>query len=284
MATAYATTHNLKLGFSTWVCPQWTCAAIVDGMQQYGFDGVELRIGKGHLHGVELDSPPDYLNDVRKQFDAANVAISCIATSFAFSSPDITERQKTINQVKQCLRMADSLGAPYIRVFGGEMPPGLESTGVIDYIAEALDECTEYAEKEKMRSMILLETQGPFSHSKYVNEIMSQVFSKKLGVLWDVVHPMRVLEPVEDTYDQICDYVKHVHVRDRAFNEDRTRLVDCEPGEGFIPLPKVVDLLKSGNFRGYLSLEIVQDGIDPDEILPQYGKFLKELVKPMARV
>jgi sugar phosphate isomerase/epimerase len=284
MATSYATTHNLKLGFSTWVCPQWTTAAIVDGMQTYGYDGVELRIGKGHLHGVELDSPPDYISEVRKQFDAANLAVSCLSTSFAFSSPDITERQKTINSVKQCLRMADALGAPYIRVFGGEVPAGLEVTGVIDYVAESLDECTEYAEKEKMRSMILLETQGPFSHSKYVGEVMSQVFSKKLGVLWDVVHPMRVLEPVEDTYDAICDHVRHVHIRDRAFNDDRTRLVDCEPGEGFVPAMKIADLLRSGNFRGYLSLEVVQEEVDPDEVLPKYAKYLKDVIKPVARV
>src|SRR6185503_2139354 len=73
MATAYANTYNLKLSFTTWVCPEWTVAAIVDGMTTYGYDGVELRIGKGHLHGVELDSPADYLSEVRKQFDAANM-------------------------------------------------------------------------------------------------------------------------------------------------------------------------------------------------------------------
>jgi sugar phosphate isomerase/epimerase len=277
MATAYATTYNLKLSFSTWVCPEWTVAAIVDGMQSYGYDGVELRIGKGHLHGVELDSPADYLADVRKQFDAANLAVSCIATSFTFSTPDAGERQKTINNVKQCLRMADAVGAPYIRIFGGEIPANHEVTGVVDYIAEALDECTEYAEKEKMRSMILLETHDAFSHSKYVAEVLSQVFSKKLGVLWDVLHPIRVLETVEDTYDAICDHVRHVHVHDAAFNDDRTKIVPCVPGEGVVPMGRVTDLLKSGNFRGYLSLEALQENTDPDESLPAYAKFVKPL-------
>src|SRR5258708_8333104 len=220
MATAYANTHNLKTSFTTWVCPEWTVAAIVDGMQTYGYDGVELRIGKGHLHGVELDSPPDYLSDVRKEFDAANMAGSCIATSFSFSNADAAERLKTINNVKQCLRMADSVGAPYIRIFGGEVPHNLEVTGVIDYIAEALDECAEFAEKEKIRSVILLETYGAFSHSKYVAQVLSQVCNGKVGVLWDVLHPMRVLESVEDTYDILCDNVRHVHVHDCAFYDN----------------------------------------------------------------
>ena len=146
MATVYANTYNIKLGFSTWLCPEWTVAAIVDGMQTYGYDGVELRIGKGHLHGVEMDSTVEYLAGVRKQFDAANLAVSCIATSFSFSNPDIVERQKMINNVKQCLRTADTVGAPYLRVFGGDIPHGLEATGVIDYIADALSECAEHAE------------------------------------------------------------------------------------------------------------------------------------------
>jgi len=283
MATAYANTHNLKLSFSTKVCPEWTVAAIVDGMQTYGYDGVELRISKGHLHGVEVDSPADYLAGVRKQFDAANLAVSCIATSYSFSSADMAERQKNINGVKQCLRMADAVGAPYMRVFGGDIPHGLETTGVIDYIAEALDECTEFAEKERLRSMILVETYGAFSHSKYIAEVLSQVYSQKLGVLWDILHPLRVLEPAEDTYDSICDHVKHVHVHDCAFNEDRTRLVPCDPGEGFIPMHEITDLLKSGNFRGYLSLEVLQKEVDPDEVLPLYAKYLRDIIKPVAK-
>ncbi len=280
MAIAYATTHNLKLSFTTWVCPEWTVAAIVDGMQTYGYDGVELRVGKGHLHGIEIDSPPEYINEVRKQFDAAHLAVSCIATSYSFSSADIVDRQKTIANVKKALRMADSIGAPYLRVFGGDIPPGLEATGVIDYVAEAIDECTEFAEKEKLRSMLLIETHGAFSHSKYISEVLSQVYSTKLGVLWDVLHPIRVLESVEDTYDQICDHVRHVHIHDCAFNDDRTKLLPCEPSEGFVPMDQVVDVLKSGNFRGYLSVEVLQKEADPDDVLPVWSKYLKSLIKP----
>lgn len=280
MATAYANTYNLKLGFTTWVCPEWTCAAIVDGMQSYGYEGVELRVGKGHLHGVELDSSAAYLTDVRKQFDAANLAVSCIATSLSFSNPDIVERNKTIAATKQALRLADQLGAPYVRVYGGEVPHGLELTGVVDYIAEALSECVEFAETEKLRSMLLLETHDTFSHSKFVHEVIEQVYNPKLGVVWDVLQPIRVLEKVQDTYDAICDHVKHIHVHDCAFNDDRTRLVPCAPGEGFVPLAQVVDLLKGGNFRGYLALDILQQNPDPDEILPAYAKFLKGLIKP----
>ena len=280
MATAYASAHNLKLSFTTGVCPEWTVAAIVDGMQTYGYDGVELRVGKGHLHGIEVDSTTEQIGEVRKQFDAAHLAVSCIASSYSFSNPDSVERERTIEQVKAALQLADAIGAPYLRVFGGDVPHGLEATGVIDYVSEAIDECTEHAEKEKLRSMLLIETHGAFSHSKYINEVLSQVYSTKLGVLWDVLHPLRVLESVEDTYDSICDHVRHVHIHDCAFNDDRTKLAPCGPGEGFVPMNQVVDALKSGNYRGYLSLEALEKNADPDELLPLWSKYLKALITP----
>ncbi|MCW8130561.1 MAG: sugar phosphate isomerase/epimerase [Planctomycetota bacterium] len=280
MATLAANTYNLKLCFSSWVCPEWTVAAILDGMQTYGYQGVELRIGKGHLHGVELDSSGDYLADVRKQFDEANMAVACISTSFSFTNPDILERKKSLDGLRQALRVSEALGAPYVRVFGGEINPSLEVAGVVDYVSETLNEIAEHAEKEKSRSMVLMETSGSFSHSRYTLEVMSQVYSPKLGVLWDVLHPLRVLESVESTYDELGDHIRHVHVHDCDYNEDRTRLEFCAPGEGFVPIPRIADLLKAGLFRGYLSYEPLRrgDDIDPDEALPLYANYLKGIV------
>jgi sugar phosphate isomerase/epimerase len=282
MATIPANTYNLKLSFTTWVCAEWTAAAIADGMHSYGYDGVEFRLGKGHLHGVELESSAEYLAEVRKQFDDSNLAICCLATSFSFSSPDIAERRKAVDGLKQALRIADSLGTPYVRVFGGDVPAGLEYVGVVDYVSESLSEVAEFAETEKLRSMILIETQGSFSHSKYMLEVLHQVYSPKVGVLWDVLHPLRVLEKVEETYDGLAQHIKHVHVHDCAFNEDRTRLAPCELGEGFVPLPQIVDLLKGGAYRGYLSVEVLQKQPDPDEVLPSYAKYFRNLINKMA--
>ena len=38
----------------------------------------------------------------------------------------------------------------------------------------------------------LIETHGSFSHSKYLSEVLNQVYSPKIGILWDLSHPMRV--------------------------------------------------------------------------------------------
>ncbi|MCZ7649389.1 MAG: sugar phosphate isomerase/epimerase [Planctomycetota bacterium] len=278
MATIAANTYNFKLAFSTTLCPEWTSAAIIDGMQAYGFEGVEFCLGKGHLHGVELDSPADMLADIRKQFDEASTAISCLATAFNLSNADEAERTKTVESVKQALRVADQLGSPFVRVFGGEVPAGFEVTGVIDYVAEALAEVAEFAEEEKIRSMALIESQGVFSHSKFISEVIDQVYSPKIGVLWNTLNPIRMLEKVEQTYDKLGPHVRYVHLTDANFNEDRTQITRCDPGGGIVPMSRVVDLLKSGIYRGYLSIESMHPEPDPDELLPQYSGYLKELL------
>lgn len=278
MATIPANTYNFKLCFSTWACPEWTAAAIVDGMQTYGYEGVELCVGEGHQHGVELDATPDVLLDVRKQFDDAELAVACISTPYQFTSPDEAERQSNLDELKQCLRMCEQLGAPYVRVYGGEIPAECEITGVVDFVAEALSDIADFAEQEKLRARILLQTQGLFSHAKYVTEVMSQVWSSRVGVLWDVLEPLRVLEKVENTYDAICDHVKHVHIHDYQFNDERTEITPAKLGEGFVPMERIVDLLKSAAYRGYLSVEAEDQEVDPDEMLPECSDFLKNLI------
>ncbi|GMV82868.1 MAG: hypothetical protein AMXMBFR7_40520 [Planctomycetota bacterium] len=277
MATIAANTYNFKLSFSTTLCPEWTAAAIIDGMQSYGFEGVEFCLGKSHLHGVELDSPADLLADVRKQFDEAGTAISCLATHNVISHPEHDTRVKIVEGLKQCLRVADQLGAPFVRVFGGEVPAGFEVTGVVDYIAESLGEVAEFAESQKVRSMILVETQGLLSHSKFITEVLDQVYSPKIGVLWNTLNPVRMLEKVEQTYDRIGSNVRFVHLADGQFNEDRTKISLCDPGEGMVPMERVVDLLRAGLYRGYLSIESMHAEPDPDELLPKYSGYLKQI-------
>ncbi len=278
MATLAANTYKFRLCFSTWACPEWTAAAIVDGIDAYGFEGVELVLGKGHLHGVDTDSGPEYLQDVRKQFDEGNVAVACVSTSYQLFSPEAKAREETIDELKQCLRVCEQLGTPYIRVYGGSVPPGCEEAGVVDYTADALAEVAEFAEEEKLRARILLQTNGAFSHSKYLSEVMTQVASSRVGVLWDLANPIQKLEKVEDTYDTICEYVKHVHVHDFIYNDDRTKVSSCSLGEGFVPLDRVVDLLKASAYRGYLSLDLVNQEIDPDELLPECAEYLKKVI------
>ncbi len=264
--------EDFKISYMTWVAPEWDVEKLIEGARKYGYNGVELRVEAGHAHGLELDTSPDTLARVRSTFTQAGVEISCVATSLRFSMPEESERAEAVEKLKRYVSYAQMLGSPYLRVFAGQMPDGVEPAGVIDYISDALAEGVEAAEDKPVT--ILIETHDSLSHTAYVGEILKQVYSEKLGVLWDVAHPVRHLESLEGAYDNIATHVRHVHVHDLAYLEGRTKYEAVALGEGFVPYEKAIRFLHHDGFQGHLSVELMK--VDPDEVLPQYAEKLRE--------
>ncbi len=266
--------ESFKASYMTWVAPEWDVARLIDGARKYGYNGVEIRTEAGHAHGLELDAPPETLARVRSAFTQSGVEISCIATSLRFSMPEDSERAEAVEKLKSYISFAEMLGSPYVRVFAGQMPGGVEPAGVIDYVSDALAEAVEAAESTPVT--ILIETHDSLSHTTYVREILKQVYSEKLRVLWDVAHPVRHLESLEDSYDNIAPHVRHVHVHDLAYSEGRTKCETAPLGTGFVPHERAIQFLHHDEFQGHLSVELMK--VDPDEVLPQYSEKLREYI------
>ena len=265
--------ENFKVSYMTWVAPEWDITKLIEGARKYGYNGVELRVEKGHAHGLELETPPEELARARSTFTQSGVEISCVATSLRFSMPEDSERAEAVEKLKSYISFARVLGCPYVRVFCGKMP-GVEPAGVIDYVSDALAEAV--AEAEETPVTVLIETHDSLSHTAYVREILKQVYSEKLGVLWDVAHPVRHLESIEDAYDNVAPHVRHVHVHDLSYLEGRTKCEAVALGEGFVSYDKAISFLHHDGFQGHLSVELMD--VDPEEVLPQYAEKLREYV------
>lgn len=263
-----------KLSFMTWCAPEWDLQAIVDGAHKYGYDGAELRVESGHKHGLELDTPAGKLQEARELFHKEGLKFSAVATGLRFSDPDEQARKTAIENCKKYVDFAKELGAPYIRVFGGNLPDGTEVAAVVDYVAEALDECVEAAEGSGVN--ILIETHDAFSNTRYVREVCKQLYTDQFGVVWDVAHPLRQLETLEEAYDNISSHVRHIHIHDLAYSDDRTKTDFCACGEGFVRHDRAIEFLAQDGFEGYLSLELMN--VDPDEVLPQYAEKLNRYI------
>ena len=265
--------ENFKISYMTWVAPEWDIPKLIEGARKYGYNGVEIRVEAGHAHGLELDTPPETLTRVRSAFTQSGVEISCVATSLRFSMPEESERADAVEKLKRYVALAQMLGSPYVRVFGGKMPE-IEPAGAIDYIADSLGEAI--SETEDTSVAVLIETHDSLAHTAYVREILKQVYSEKLGVLWDVAHPVRHLESIEDSYDNIAPHVHHVHVHDLSYLEGRTKCETVSLGQGFVSYDKAIRFLHHDGFQGHLSIELMK--VDPDQILPQYAEKLREYV------
>ena len=268
---------RFKKAFSTLVCPNWTVSAIVDGAKAYGYEGVELVVGENHGHGIELDKTEDVYADMRQKFDAGNLALACIGTPCEFASPEPSEREEMLALAKRYLQLADRLGCPYIRVQGGIFPIDMEPVGVIDYIADTLSELTEYAE-DNFATTILVQTNQGLSNSRFTRELIKQVYSDKLKVVWDIANCTRVLESEAASFDNLSEHIRMVYVQDFDYSDDRADILVADPGAGFVDMPKAISYLKRELFHGFLTVNVLENDPDADRIMKTYSEYLNTLL------
>jgi sugar phosphate isomerase/epimerase len=231
---------------------------------------------------VTIDMSPANLAEIKAAIAGTGVEISCIATPLEFGGPgqvagDEGERarQEAVDEAKRYVTLAETLGARCLRVFGGRLLNREEEpAGLVDAVSDALSEAVSFAEQTSVS--ILVETYGDFANTKFVREVVKQVYSNRFGVLWDVAHPFRALENAEETYDNISGQVKHVHVHDHRYVDGRLGIQPAMIGEGRVPFQQAVQFLAHDGFEGFLSVE-TREG-PPEEVLPLYAKALQDMI------
>jgi len=108
----------MKLAFSTLGTPGWSLDQVIAGARRYGYDGVELRLLDGEIITPAL--PQGERTRVREAFAAAALPICCLDSSLRVATGVAPE--ETAQEIRDFLALAAELGAPMIRVFGGECP------------------------------------------------------------------------------------------------------------------------------------------------------------------
>lgn len=267
------TVGGFKICLTSAVAPQWSAQQLVDAALKYGYAGVELSAGAGCQHGVELEAGESDLRKVREIFSDSGLGIACLGTPVSFHAAEPEARQKALQELERYIEIADVLATPYVRIFGGEIPASIEVAGAADYISDCLAEAASFAEQRS--ATLLVETFGTFRNSRFLREIIKQVYSPRLQALWNVPETIRGLEPVADTFDSLCDHIKHVHLADYEYFEERTAVAPSEFGEGFVPIAQAIETLADGGYSGYLAFDPAEIPEDSEEELAGAMKLLK---------
>lgn len=267
----------MKLSFSTLGCPAWTTAQILAQGVQYGFDGVEIRGFGGETDLQKLrEFTPEERKRTQQEFAAAGLEICCVDTSLTFASADPAERKRSIEATEWHAELAASLHSPYVRVFGGKAPKGIERAQCVEYMAEALAEAGRRAARHGVS--VLIETHDWFTRGEDVAPVLERAACDGLGAIWDFRHSVHSGEALETTWDLIGKWVRHVHVKDET-REGKM----CAVGEGDVPVRECVALLQDKGFDGYLSLEWEKkwhpEIAEPEEVFPKYVTVMREYLR-----
>lgn len=269
------------LAWSTLGSPQWTFEQTVEQAAQYGYRALEVRILDGEIIPVDLSQAR------RKQMKAVlqqhNLEILGLGLSTRFSAPDPAERAANIELLRRYLELANDLGVPMVRTFGGNVAPEATLDQTIDWVAQGLIGAVATAEAQGVT--IVLETHDAFCRGAEVARVLAQVNSPAVAAVWDVHHPYRMGESIDDTWRLIGNRVKHVHIKDGRKQADGDwQLVLL--GEGELPCRPVIELLRAQGYQGYLSVEWEKkwhpELEEPEVALPQHAQVLRQWFQELA--
>ncbi len=267
----------MRIAVTTLGCPLWTLEEILTRLPAYGYEGVELR---GLGPDLDLTQSPAFVTPLaaaqtRQAFEDAGLEICGLDTSCSFTDPDPGARARNVDHGKAALDLAQTLEAPFIRVFGGSLAEGLNRMDAVSYLAESLALLGEYAAQAGGGVQVLLETHDGFSTGAQAAEALRQVNHPQVGALWDLHHPFRQGETPAETFAALRPYIRGTHVKD-----SKPGGTYCLLGEGDVPVPEMLRLLKADGYEGWINLEWEKRWIpeltDPEIAFPQYAAKLRE--------
>jgi len=268
----------MKISVSTLGCPGWSLSEILANCRQYGYDGIELRGIGSHL---DLTNSPHFAThastlDTRKQFDNAGLAISAIDCSATLASLKGIEKSRA--EARAAIDLANALGAPFIRVFGGDVTDGERREAATDRLVEELIQLGNYASYKNVA--VLLENHDAYVTGVQVAEALGRVQHPSVGALWDTHNSFMAGEPASASISALWPFLRLVHVKDSA--RDAAVGAYCLLGEGDTPIREAISELSDRGYDGYISVEWEKrwhpNLVEPEVVFPQYAKVLREYI------
>ena len=265
----------MKLAFSTLACPNWSWEHALEAAQQYGYEGLEIRLLDGEILPADLGRVTR--RRVREACRTAGLPIISVGTSLCIAQPEPDDRESQIQEGMAFLELAVEWDAPSIRVFGYP-PDGLGEAQAEQAAVACLQLLAERA--KELGVTVALETHDAFSSVASVARILGQVGGSGVGLIWDIMNTYSAGESVADSMRQLRPYLTHVHVKDgRRPADGGKEWQSCLLGQGDVPIhPAMVALHKAG-YNGWFSVEWEkkwQPHIEEPEVaLPQYAMQLR---------
>ncbi|GMV67008.1 MAG: hypothetical protein AMXMBFR75_28030 [Candidatus Hinthialibacteria bacterium] len=253
----------MKYAFMSFSCPQLPLQDMLALAVNSGYDGIEPRLGAGHLHGIEIGTSMAERAEIRGLAEKSGIRICCLATGVCLTDPE--KQAEELVSARKAMELAKDIGCPLIRVFGGAYPDKVSRSEAITHLARAFRDLIPDAERTGVQ--ICLETHDHWCHPEHVSEVLALVDHPTAGVNWDFQHPLRTCGwNVENSFRLLSPWILHVHFHDGTLEQSRLEMLPA--GEGVYEVEKAVKLLQSIRYKGYLSGEWF-DWPDYTEYLPR---------------
>jgi sugar phosphate isomerase/epimerase len=274
----------MKFTLNTLGCPGWTLEHAAEKAREYGYDGVDLRLVDGTRVTPELVQAN--MDRIRRLFRPDGLRLEVLASSVHLSMNDGDERRENEEVTRRFMELAQKLEVPLVRVFGGQLPAGVDEARGIENVAQSLERLAPEAERRGV--VVTLETHDAFSSAAVVAQTLALVPSPGIGATWDMHHTHHAGETVEQAWELLGERMENVHVKDaRRSPGTRTGWQLVLLGEGEVPVREGLRLLQEKGYAAGVSVEWEKawhpEIPEPEVAFPQHLELMREYLAAGGR-
>ena len=209
----------------------------------------------------------DYLSSLRHLAFKNGLGFSGAAIRTEMCQADADKRDEQVKNIQRWTDATDRLGASHLRVFTGDVPPGVTTQQGIQWVAEVMKQACDYGAQRGI-TIGIESHHGLSARAAEIVEIMHSLNSPYAGINLDISNFEAKMD--EDMYSDIAaciPYATHVHVRDHFGSTKRP-----------IDLDRVWQMFGEAGYRGYMSVEYEGEE-DADTGVPKLVARVKDLCR-----
>ena len=234
----------------------------------------------------------------RRDVEASGMVIPMLCCSPDFSQPDPELARREIENEKNWIRMAATLGAKYCRVLSGQRRPELTRARGLDLVVAAIEACLPEAEACGVTLIIENHYKDDFwNFPEFAQkmdvfcELVGRIRHPRFGVNYDPSNAFLAGDDPLELLRRVKDRVVTMHASDRFLIEGTLedlrreeggaegyakRLRHGTIGKGLNDYDAIFRELRSVGFDGWVSIE---DGVDGMDQLEESARFLRGKIR-----
>jgi sugar phosphate isomerase/epimerase len=198
-----------------------------------------------------LDLDDSQLATVRETLDGYGLKVSSIGSPIGKIAID-DEFPPHLKRMQHAVEVAETLEAPYIRVFSFFIPEGTDPDSRRD---EVLTRMSALAEAAADSDVILAHENEKEIYGDIPRrclDIVTSVSSPKLQLAWDPANFVQVgVRPFSEGYAMLRPHVVTIQIKDALLSDGTVVVAGAGDGE----VPETVRALRADGFDGFFSLE-----------------------------
>lgn len=238
-----------------------------------GAEGVELLDFFYHDVGADYSKAPNPAlvgakrRDAMRALEETGLPVPIFSVAQNFAKVDPAEREIQLEKVRFGIDEAVLYGAKVVRVFAGDVSPGISFDQARAWIVEGLAAASAYA--AEMGVKLALENHGHLAGRSeqvlgLIQDVRSASGNDALGANPDTGNFILVDQPSHEAVKEVAPYAYMVHFKDFKATDDPdapfislagNRFWGAAVGEGTVNLSLCIAELKSAGFNGWLSVE-----------------------------